>query len=91
MTNDPNGEEIRAVLLVYSQFKRLSLKTQNIVRATSCRKCDIFTYTITVVVFPEGHSTFALIEIPFFVTFFVLQPLWFALTALLSHLPSSDF
>lgn len=74
MTNDPNGEEIRAVLLVYSQFKRLSLKTQNIVRATSCRKCDIFTYTITVVVFPEGHSTFALIEIPFLLLFLSCSP-----------------
>lgn len=30
--------------------------------ATSYRKCDILTYIITVVVFPEGHSTLPLVE-----------------------------
>jgi len=46
---------------VFSILK--SFITKNLLRATSCRKCDVPMYTITAVVFSEGHSSFALVEV----------------------------
>lgn len=66
------------------------IKKKNLMRATRCRKCDIFMYFATVVVFPEGHSTFPLIAtVPLLFLFCPAAPL-VGSECLLSRLPSGD-